>query len=140
MSASHNVTAAKAEAEAHKRQLVSTLHEIQYRLKPSTIAQDAWAGVRDTATVRGDQAAGMVREKPQAAGAIAAALVLLVARKPLLGLLGRAFGSRDDDHLNTDLAKADAHVGLRAPVVSKQNGVVPEQQNGVVPEQQGVIA
>lgn len=125
MSTTHNVTAAKNEAEAAKRQLVSTLHEIQYRLKPSTLANEAWSGVRDTATQRGDQAATLMREKPQAAGAVAALLVLIFARKPLMSLLGKAFGHKDDDHLNTHLApKADAKVDLRAPVVPEQQGVI----------------
>lgn len=122
MSATHNVTAAKAEAEAHKRALVSTLHEIQYRLKPSTIANDALSVVKDTASHRSDQAREIVREKPQAAGAVAALVVLLFARKPLMSLIGKAFGHRDDDHINTHLApKADASVDLRAPVVPKES-------------------
>ncbi len=120
-----NVPAAKAEAEAAKRQLMATVHEIQYRLKPSTLANEAWSGVKDTATHRGDQAKEIVRDKPQAAGAVAALLVLLFARKPLMSLLGKAFGHKDDDHLNTHLApKADPKVDLRAPVVPEQQGVI----------------
>ena len=127
----HNVPAARAEAEAAKRQLMATVHEIQYRLKPSTLANEAWSGVRDTATQRSDQAKEIVREKPQAAGAVAALLVLIFARKPLMSLLGKAFGRKDDDHINTHLApKADATVDLRAPVVPKES----------VDSQQGVIA
>lgn len=131
MTATHNVTAAKAEAEAHKRALVSTLHEIQYRLKPSTLAHDAMSVVKDTATHRGDQAREIVRDKPQAAGAVAALLVLIFARKPLMSLIGKAFGRKNDDHINTHLApKADAHVDLRAPVVPKES----------MDSKQGVIA
>jgi len=121
----HNVPAAKAEAEAAKRQFMGTLHELQYRLKPSTIANDAWSGVRDTATSRGDQARTMVKEKPQLAGAAAAALVLFFARKPLWKLLSKPF-HRDnrDDHLTTNLAKTDPQVDLKAPVISDKQGVI----------------
>lgn len=116
----HDVTAAKAEAEAAKQQLLSTVHEIQYRLKPSTLAGEAWGGVRDSVSQRSDQAVGIVREKPQAAGAVAALLVLLFARKPLMNLVSSLFGGRDDDHLTTDLGKSEGHVDLKAPVVPKQ--------------------
>lgn len=114
----HNVPAAKAEAEAAKRQLLGTVHEIQHRLSPSTLAHDAWSGVKESATSRGDQAKTMVKDKPQLAGAAAAALVLFFARKPLWHLLSKPFRhDNSDDHLTTDLAKADPHVDLRAPVI-----------------------
>lgn len=127
----HNVPAARAEAEAAKRQLMGTLHELQHRLKPSTIAHDAWSGVKDSATSRSDQARTMVKEKPQLAGAAAAALVLFFARKPLWSLLSKPFGHDSDDHLTTDLAKADPHVDLKAPVIPK---------DGLMPDKQGVNA
>lgn len=127
----HNVPAARAEAEAAKRQLMGTLHELQHRLKPSTIAHDAWSGVKDTATQRGDQARTLVQDKPQLAGAIGALIVLLFARKPLWRLLTKPFGRDTDDMLTTDIAKADPHVDLRAPVIPA---------HGVIPDKQGVTA
>jgi hypothetical protein len=103
---------------------------LQYRLKPSTIATNAWEGVRDKGGAAADDAFGVVKGHPGAIGGIVAALTLFLAREPIWRAVSGIFGSeRDKDDPNVvsaDLDKHDPNFDLTAPTVerSRHEGVI----------------
>lgn len=83
---------ASREADQAKRQLASTLGTLQHRLRPATLADSAWSGIKDKGSDLRDDAVDAIKTRPAvAAGGVAAALLLL-ARRPLLRAVRKAAG------------------------------------------------
>lgn len=128
---------ARYQAKQAKKRFNSTLGALQYRLKPGTLANSAWGGVRDRGSemaddameaVQGltDGAMQTVKERPMAVSGIAAGILLFLARRPLWRGASRLF-SRDTEDEGVVHADLDTHekYDLTAPIVerSKTEGV-----------------
>ena len=94
MSETPEILAARADAEVAQARLVATLHELQQRIAPRTLARDAWEGTKAKGADLAEDAVDAVRRRPVAAGGIVAALALFLAREPLIDLAGKALGSK----------------------------------------------
>lgn len=117
----HDVTAAKAQAAEKKSKLMGTVHELQERLKPATLALDAWHGVKDKSYDYADKGAGAVKEHPVTAAGIVAALLLVFGRGPIWSLVAKMMGWDDpDDRVTTRISTGDDKVDLTAPVIPAQ--------------------
>lgn len=122
---------AQSQVEQAKRRFSSTLGALQYRLKPGTLANHAWVGVRDKSSeiadetlhsVNGmaDTAVKAVKERPVAASGIAAAVLIFLARGPLWRLVSRPFSNRAEEDEGVVTTNLDDHQGrydLTAPSV-----------------------
>ena len=100
MSAPDKVALARAEVEATKAALVDTARELQQRLQPRTLANDAWEAAKVKGADLAEDAVDAVKKRPVAASGIVAALALFLARDPLKDAARRAYGamtSSDDD-------------------------------------------
>jgi hypothetical protein len=75
---------AKAQAEAAHLRLSSTMAALQLRLRPSSLANQAWTGVREKSGEIADDAVQAVRERPAVATGAIAAFLLFLAREPIL--------------------------------------------------------
>lgn len=80
MSSTPELIAAQAQAEAARTRLFGTLGEVQTRLKPANIAQDAMDSATDKLTTAARRGADAARERPYAAAAIAGGVGLFLAR------------------------------------------------------------
>jgi len=78
---------AQADVAEAKARLADTVGDIQSRLAPSRIFDDAMAGVKSTSTSLFESANNVARKRPAAVSAAVAALMLLVAHRPVLRLL-----------------------------------------------------
>ncbi len=87
------ILAARADAELAQGRLVATLHELQQRVAPKTLARDAWDSAKSKGADLTEDAVDAVRQRPIAAGGIVAALALFLARQPLMDLAGKAVSS-----------------------------------------------
>ena len=129
---------AQYEVEIAKRRFSSTLGALQYRLKPATLANQAWSGVReksgevadDALTSVNDMADGAVRavkDRPVAASGIAAAILVFLLRAPLWRAARHVLGRNEEDPgvIKADLEHHDGNYDLTAPTVerSKREGV-----------------
>lgn len=115
---------ARADAERSKAGLMATLDELKYRLKPSTLASDAWNGVKEKSGGYAGRGKTAVTDHPAAAGGAIAAVALFLLRHPIAGLLTRAFGKGGDDgRVTTDLTDTKNDYDLTAPVVTEKQGV-----------------
>jgi hypothetical protein len=89
---------AQREAEMAHARLASTLAALQERLRPSALANQAWTEVRDKSSELADEAVEAVKQRPLAASGLVAAVVLYLARQPLLSAASRLW-SKDDGEL-----------------------------------------
>lgn len=123
--AEKELIAARAKVQTSKSQLMVTVEEIKHRLKPATLASDAWHGVKDKSSEYSGKGVKAVMDRPGAAGGAAVAVVLFLLRGPLAHLLTRLFGGADQDpgRVTTELSKSDKDYDLTAPVVSQPQGV-----------------
>jgi len=83
------IAAARIEAERHRARLMATAQELQARLSPKSMAQNAWEGAKEKGADLAEDAVDAVRARPVAAGSVVAAIALFLAREPLLDLAGK---------------------------------------------------
>ena len=111
---------AKREEEMARRRFSSTLGALQYRLKPATLANDAWSGVKDKTGELTDSAIQAVKDRPVTVSGVVAGLALFLARDSLWALVSRYVrGENDADVVKTKIHKHDENFDLAAPTVSR---------------------
>lgn len=115
------LTMAKQEAERARRRLAATAAELQQRLKPGTIASNAWAGVKDKSGEIADEAVEAVKARPVPVAAALAAFTLFLARAPLKSAVSWIFSGRDgdDDLVTVRLDDGDENYDLTAPIAAR---------------------
>jgi len=91
-----SVADARRRAEVAQHKLIGTLHELQHRVAPKTLARDAWQGARSKGADLAEDAVDAVRKRPVAASGIIAALALFLAREPLIDLASRLVNGKDE--------------------------------------------
>lgn len=90
------ITAARIEAERARAGVMAKAQELQERLSPKTLARDAWEGAKIKGADLAEDAVDAVRTRPVAATGVAAAIVLFLARGPLIDLASKVAGSFPD--------------------------------------------
>ncbi|MGA9582844.1 MAG: DUF3618 domain-containing protein [Allosphingosinicella sp.] len=115
------LTMAKQEAERARLRLAATAAELQQRLKPGTIASNAWAGVKDKSGEIADDAVEAVRARPVPVAAALAAFTLFLARAPLKSAVSRVFAGRsgDEDLVTVRVDEGDENYDLTAPIAAR---------------------
>lgn len=93
MTDSPQITAAKAQVEQCRIQLMATAHELQERLSPKNLARNTWHGAKEKGADLAENTVDAVRARPLAATGVVAALTLFLAREPLIELATRFAGS-----------------------------------------------
>ncbi len=78
------IAAARIEAERSRARLMDTARELQERLSPGTLAQNAWEGAKSKGADLAEDAVDAVRRRPAIAGGVVAAIALFLAREPLI--------------------------------------------------------
>lgn len=95
--------------------LESTLAALQARLRPASLAGEAWDGVKDKSADLADGAFQAVRKRPAIASAAIGALALFLAREPLKRAVTRMFSHDDEDGIDpaeSGLNEADRVEGV----------------------------
>ena len=77
------VTAARIEVARRRGELLETVHELQLRLAPRTLASEAWQKAKNKGADLAEDAVDAVKARPAAVGGVAAALGLFLAREPI---------------------------------------------------------
>jgi hypothetical protein len=113
------ILAAKRDAERSRKALMQTAHELQQRLKPGTIAGNAWEGVKERGTDLAETTAEAVKARPIAVSAGLAAFTLFLARKPIKSAVSRLFHSSPDEDLVTTTLDTDGRYDLTAPLAER---------------------
>ena len=115
------LTRARREAELARQRLIATAAELQQRLKPGTLASNAWAGVKDKSGEIAEDAVGAVKARPMPVAAALAAFTLFLARAPIKSAVSRLFsgGEEDADLVVTRLGEGDENYDLTAPLAAR---------------------
>jgi hypothetical protein len=77
------VTAARILVERRRGELLDTVHALQARLAPKSLASDAWEKAKNKGADLAEDAVDAVKARPVAVGGVAAALGLFLAREPI---------------------------------------------------------
>jgi hypothetical protein len=94
---SADLVRARREAEVARRRLASTMNELQQRLKPGTLATNAWEGVKDKSGELADDAVQAVKARPVAVSAVLAAFTLFLARAPIKSAVAGLFSGDGEE-------------------------------------------
>ncbi len=119
--ATRQLEQAAAEVGRSKRQLASSLGALQSRLKPGTLMNNAWEGVRDKSGEVADNTLQAVKNRPATVSGIIAAIILFLVREPLWRLIVDLFSDRGDEQQETIQADLDhdENYDLTAPAVTR---------------------
>lgn len=111
---------ARREADTSRARLVSTATVLQARLKPASLASNAWEGVREKSSEIGQDAIQTVKDRPVVASGIFAAAVLFFARHPIMAAAKSLFAKDEEEEglVTTHLAGSGADYDIAAPRVS----------------------
>jgi len=116
------ISIAKQEAERARRRLAATAAELQQRLKPGTLASNAWEGVKDKSGEMADGAVEAVKSRPVPVAAVLTAFTLFLARAPLKAAVSRLFSGSDEgdeDLVTVRLDGGDDDYDLTAPLAAR---------------------
>jgi hypothetical protein len=118
------VERAKREAVAARRRLDSTLIAVQQRLRPASLAGEAWDGVKDKSADLADGALDAVRKRPSAVSMAIGAFALFLAREPLKRVVTRLVAGEPepDDRIVARIETGDAKFTASAPIVDASVG------------------
>lgn len=83
------IAAARIEAERARARLMDTARELQERLSPGALAQNAWQGAKEKGADLAEEAVDAVRRRPAIASGLVAAIALFLAREPLIDMAGK---------------------------------------------------
>jgi hypothetical protein len=83
------VAAARIRAERERAQLMETARELQERLSPGVLANNAWEGAKSKGADLAEDAVDAVRKRPAIASGVVAAIALFLAREPLMDAAGK---------------------------------------------------
>lgn len=100
------VLAARAQVEASKLRLDSSLARAKSTLSPVSIVSDAVDSATERATLAARSGLDMARERPGVAAAVVGAVVLAFTHKPVFAWIGSMFGRHAaSDAADTNIVK-----------------------------------
>ena len=83
MTISPKIVAARIEVERARGSLIDTARELQVRLEPKTLANEAWEKAKNKGADLAEEAVDAVKARPVAVGGMMAALAMFLARAPI---------------------------------------------------------
>lgn len=98
---------AKGDAVAAKARFLATLGETQQRLKPASLAGQAWDGVKSKSANLAGGALDAVKKRPATASLVLGGLAIFLARAPIRRAVTRLV-SREDEGIEGEDRKLNA--------------------------------
>jgi hypothetical protein len=83
MSDTPKVAAARIEVERTRAELIDSARDLQARLQPKVLANEAWEKAKMKGADLAEDAVDAVAKRPVAVGGVVAALTMFLAREPL---------------------------------------------------------
>ena len=83
MSESPKIAAARIEVERSRAVLIESARDLQARLQPKVLANEAWEKAKMKGADLAEDAVDAVAKRPVAVGGVLAALTMFLAREPL---------------------------------------------------------
>ncbi|HZU52189.1 MAG TPA: DUF3618 domain-containing protein [Sphingomicrobium sp.] len=86
------IIAARSEVERSRSRLMATVHELQERINPKTLARNTWQGAKEKGADLAENTVDVVKSRPLAATGVVAAVTMFLAREPLIDLAAKVVG------------------------------------------------
>ncbi len=83
------VKAAEFRVNRARAKMISTLQELLQQLQPHRLMEEAWEKAKDKGANLAENAVDAVRARPIAATGVVAAIMMFLAREPLMDLAGK---------------------------------------------------
>lgn len=83
MTETPKIAAARIEVARTRATVLDTARELQARLQPKTLANEAWEKAKDKGADLAEGAVDAVAKRPLAVGGVVAAIAMYLAREPL---------------------------------------------------------
>ena len=84
MSDTPKVSAARIEVARTRASLIETARELQARLQPKTLANEAWEKAKNKGADLAEDAVDAVKKRPVATGGVVAAVTMFLVREPIM--------------------------------------------------------
>lgn len=91
---------ARRESVRARARLEATLGALQQRLKPGSLAEEAWDGVKDKSADLAEGALHAVKSRPKAVSLVLGAFAIFLARRPLGRAVTRLVSGDEDEEGN----------------------------------------
>lgn len=88
--AERELESAQTQSEDARKRLTGTMVDLQSRLSPKTLAKDAIDGLKEAGNTFAEAGIDTARNHPGKVAGAAAALGLVLLRKPIIALFGKA--------------------------------------------------
>ena len=83
MTETPKIVAARIDVARTRAALIDTARELQARLQPKVLANEAWEKAKNKGADLAEDAVDAVRKRPVATGGVVAALTMFLAREPI---------------------------------------------------------
>jgi ElaB/YqjD/DUF883 family membrane-anchored ribosome-binding protein len=117
------ITAAKLEAHEARRRLMATLGVLQQRLQPGNLATQAWSGLKEKSGEIADDAVEAVKHRPAIASGVAAAIMLFLAREPIMSAASRLVNGKESKEKKKSKRRAPSRTASEDGTARKNEGV-----------------
>ena len=85
------VAAARIEVERTRAGLIDSARDLQARLQPKVLANEAWEKAKIKGADIAEDAVDAVKKRPVAAGGVVAAVTMFLAREPIKDAVGNIY-------------------------------------------------
>ena len=85
------VAAARIEVERTRGSLIESARDLQARLQPKVLANEAWEKAKIKGADLAEDAVDAVEKRPVAAGGVVAAVTMFLAREPIKDAVGNIY-------------------------------------------------
>ena len=93
MTDSPKVAAARIEVERSRAALIESARDLQARLQPKVLANEAWEKAKEKGADLAEDAVDAVKKRPVATGGLVAALTMFLAREPIKDGIANIYGA-----------------------------------------------
>jgi len=100
------IESARLEVERSRARVMATAQQLQDRLKPKTLARDAWEGAKVKGADLAEDAVDAVKARPLAATGVVAAIAMFLAREPLIEMAGKLMDGVSEKRASKKRGKA----------------------------------
>ena len=91
MTETPKVSAARIEVERSRAALIESARDLQARLQPKVLANEAWEKAKIKGADLAEDAVDAVKKRPVATGGLLAALTMFLAREPIKDGIGNLY-------------------------------------------------
>ena len=120
------VSAARIDVARTRAALIETARELQARLQPKTLANEAWEKAKNKGADLAEDAVDAVKKRPVATGGVVAALTMFLAREPLKGAVSNLY-----DAMTSKKEPKPKVAALKAKQPASKSGKTPARRQTV---------